>query len=205
MTSSSPAACFIADILGLYDRLGHLHYGEDVSQAEHAAQTAHHAQADGAPAYMIAASLLHDVGHLLQKAGEDAADRGLDTRHEHIGAGFLARGFGPEVTNTVRLHVAAKRFLALREPAYARGLSQASIQSLVLQGGPMSEAEADDFLAEPGASEALRLRRYDELGKVAGAVPAEVASYAPLLLELVVKGRPLVIDPGKIPDHPEYR
>jgi phosphonate degradation associated HDIG domain protein len=187
MTSRSPAASFVADILGLYDRLGDLHYGEDVSQAEHAAQTAHHARADGAPAHLVVASLLHDVGHLLQKMGEDAADRGLDTRHEQIGAGFLARGFGPEVTNPVRLHVAAKRFLALREPAYAQGLSQASIQSLVLQGGPMSEAEADAFLAEPGAAEALRLRRYDELGKVVGAVPAEVASYAPLLLELVAK------------------
>jgi phosphonate degradation associated HDIG domain protein len=187
MTSTSPAASFVADVLGLYDRLGHLHYGEDVSQAEHAVQTAHHAAADGAPASLIAASLLHDVGHLLQKAGEDAADRGLDTRHEHIGAGYLARGFGPEVTNPVRLHVAAKRFLALREPAYSQGLSQASLQSLVLQGGPMSEAQAEAFLAEPGASEALRLRRYDELGKVVGAVPAEVASYAPLLMELVVK------------------
>ncbi len=186
MTSPSPAASFIADILGLYDRLGHLHYGEDVSQAEHAAQTAHHARADGAPAHLIAASLLHDVGHLLQKLGEDAADRGLDTRHEHIGAGFLARGFGPEVTDPVRLHVAAKRFLALREPGYAEGLSPASIQSLALQGGPMNDAEADAFLAEPRAAEALRLRRYDELGKVVGAAPAAVASYAPLLLELVV-------------------
>jgi phosphonate degradation associated HDIG domain protein len=187
MTSPSAAAAFIADLLGLYDRLGHLHYGEDVSQSEHAVQTAHHAQADGAPAILVAASLLHDVGHLLQKAGEDAADRGLDTRHEHIGAGFLARAFGPEVTNPVRLHVAAKRFLALREPAYAQGLSPASIQSLALQGGPMTESEADAFLAEPGALEALRLRRYDEMGKVVGAIPADVASYGPLLLDLVVK------------------
>lgn len=187
MTSTSPAACFVADILGLYGRLGHLHYGEDVSQTDHAAQTAHHARADGAPDWLIAASLLHDVGHLLQKAGEDAAERGLDTRHEHIGAGFLARGFGPEVTDPVRLHVAAKRFLALREPGYAQGLSPASIQSLVLQGGPMTEVEADAFLTEPRAWEAVRLRRYDEMGKVVGAVPAEVASYAPLLLKLVVK------------------
>jgi phosphonate degradation associated HDIG domain protein len=187
MTSPTPAASVIADILALYDRLGHLHYGEDVSQAEHAVQTAHHAQADGAPAHLIAAGLLHDVGHLLQKVGEDAADWGLDTRHEHIGAGFLARTFGPQITNPVRLHVAAKRFLALREPAYAQSLSPASIQSLALQGGPMSEAEAEAFLAEPGASDALRLRRYDEMGKVVGAVPAAVASYAPLLLELVVK------------------
>ena len=189
MTSPIPAADFVADILELYDRLGHLHYGEDVSQAEHAAQTAHHARADGAPAELIAASLLHDIGHLLQKVGEDAADRGLDTRHEHIGAGYLARGFGPRVTNPVRLHVAAKRFLALREPAYAQGLSPASIQSLALQGGPMTEAEAAAFLVEPGAAEALRLRRYDELGKIVGAAPAEVASYAPLLLDLVLQAR----------------
>lgn len=184
MTSSSPAIGFVAEILDLYDRLGHLHYGEDVSQAEHAAQTAHHAQMDGAPPELVAASLLHDIGHLLQKLGEDAADRGVDTRHEHIGAGYLARGFGPKVTQPVRLHVAAKRFLALREPAYAQGLSPASLQSLALQGGPMTETEASAFLAEPGAAEALRLRRYDELGKSVGAAPAAVESYAPLLTDL---------------------
>lgn len=190
MTSPSQAAAFVADILGLYEKLGHLHYGEDVSQSEHAAQTAHHAQADGASPELVAATLLHDIGHLLQKVGEDAADRGLDTRHEHIGAGYLARGFGPGVTHPVRLHVAAKRYLALREPAYVQGLSPASIQSLALQGGPMTEAEAQAFLAEPGAAEALRLRRYDELGKVVGAVPAAVSSYGPLLIDLVAKARP---------------
>ena len=181
MPSSPPAHACVDDLLALYGRLGDLRYGEAVSQGEHAVQTAHHAAADGAPPALVAASLLHDVGHLLQKLGEDAADRGLDTRHEHIGAGYLARAFGPEVTEPIRLHVAAKRYLAARQARYVGRLSPASLQSLALQGGPMSEAEAVAFLAEPAAAAALRLRGYDELGKVVGAEPAAVETYRDLL------------------------
>ncbi|WP_374572092.1 phosphonate degradation HD-domain oxygenase [Phenylobacterium sp.] len=173
----TPAEAFIDQVFSLLSQHGHLHYGEDVNQLEHALQTAHHARLDGADDALVIAALLHDIGHLMQKLGEDAADRGLDDRHEDIGAGYLARAFGPEVTEPIRLHVAAKRYLAAREPGYFEQLSRASVQSLALQGGPMTEAEAEDFLKEPFVEPAIRLRRYDEAGKVVGAEPEGLEAF----------------------------
>ncbi len=124
---------------------------------------------------------MHDVGHLLQRHGEDAADRGIDAHHERIGAAWLAKAFGPGVTEPVRLHVEAKRYLAAFEPGYVELLSPASVQSLALQGGPMTREEADGFLAQPGAADAIRLRRYDEQGKVTGVELDDLESYRDLL------------------------
>jgi phosphonate degradation associated HDIG domain protein len=174
MTSSSTADAFLAEITDLFTRLGGLHYGEDVTQMEHALQAAHHAKLDDASPALVAAALLHDIGHLMQKIGEDAADRGIDTRHEQIGAGYLARAFGPEVTEPIRLHVAAKRYRVAVDPAYASRLSEASQQSLTLQGGPMNADEIKVFLADPFAAAAQKLRSYDEAGKD---LDAEVASF----------------------------
>ncbi len=185
MTSSHLADAFVTELSDLFARFGGLHYGEDVTQLEHALQTAHHAKMDDAPAALVAAALLHDVGHLMQKMGEDAADRGVDTRHEHISAGYLARAFGPEVTEPIRLHVAAKRYLVTTRPDYLESLSQASLQSLALQGGPMNPAEVEAFLAEPAAQAALRLRSYDEAGKVQGAEMSGFETYRALLLDLI--------------------
>ena len=185
MTISSAADAFVTELSALFARLGGLHYGEDVSQLDHALQTAHHARIDGAPPALIAAALLHDVGHMMQKAGEDAADRGIDTRHEHISAGYLARAFGPDVTEPVRLHVDAKRYLVTTQPGYLQRLSQASLVSLALQGGAMSPQEVEAFLADPAAEAALRLRAYDELGKVQGVEMASFDSYRQLLCDLI--------------------
>lgn len=185
MTSPVDADAFVSELSDLFARLGGLHYGEDVTQLEHAVQTAHHAQADGAPPALVAAALLHDVGHMMQKAGEDAADRGIDTRHEQISAGYLARAFGPEVTEPIRLHVAAKRCLAATKPDYADRLSAASLQSLALQGGPMRAEETAAFLAGPFAQAALRLRAYDELGKAEGVEVAGFDAYRDLVRGLV--------------------
>jgi phosphonate degradation associated HDIG domain protein len=185
MTPRPAAADFVAELAELFDRLGGLRYGEDVSQLEHALQTAHHAKADGAPPELVAAALLHDVGHMMQKAGENAADLGIDTRHEHISAGYLARAFGPEVTEPIRLHVAAKRYRVAIDPAYLERLSKASLQSLALQGGPMSSEEVAAFLADPASDAALRLRGYDEAGKDVDAEVADFESYRDLLCDLI--------------------
>ncbi len=185
MTSRPTADAFVAELADLFAQLGGLHYGEDVTQLEHALQTAHHAKADNAPPALIVAALLHDVGHMMQKAGEDAADRGVDTRHEHISAGYLARAFGPEVTEPIRLHVAAKRYRVAVDLAYLKRLSKASLQSLALQGGPMSEGEIEAFLAEPAAQAALRLRGYDEAGKAPDAEVAGFETYYDLLRDLI--------------------
>lgn len=187
MTARPTADAFVAELTALFNRLGDLRYGEDVSQLDHALQTAHHAKLDGAPPALIAAALLHDVGHMMQKAGEDAADHGVDTRHEQISAGYLARAFGPEVTEPIRLHVAAKRYRVAVDPAYLEHLSKASLQSLALQGGPMNSVEIAAFLAEPAAQDALRLRGYDEAGKAPEAEVSSFESYQDLLRDLIAR------------------
>src|SRR5262249_26828453 len=108
--------------------------GEPVTLREHMLQTAAAAEAEGAPAELVAAALLHDVGHLLHDGPEDAAEHGLDTEHEEVGFRFLASRFPDTVVEPVRLHVAAKRYLCAVDPAYRDLLSSASLLSLELQG-----------------------------------------------------------------------
>ena len=188
MTPTSFAERFVDRLYALFAERGQGHYGEGVNQLDHALQTAHHARVDGASPALITAALLHDVGHLLQRLGEDAADRGLDDEHEKISAGYLAKAFGPAVTEPVRWHVDAKRYLAAFEPGYIELLSPASLQSLALQGGPMTAAEAETFLQRPAAADALRLRRYDEMGKVIGMEIDGLEAYRPILLSLATGG-----------------
>ena len=141
-------------------------YGlSEINQLQHALQAAALAEADGAPPATVLASLLHDVGHMIHHLGEDPAARGLDDVHEELGARWLAERFGPEVSEPVRLHVAAKRYLCAAEPDYFGKLSPDSVRSLALQGGPMSADEAEAFRCHPQFTEAVRLRRYDEAAK----------------------------------------
>src|SRR4051812_21354128 len=117
----------IDELCDLFATRGHgAYFGEDVTELEHALQCAHLAESAGADDALVAAALLHDVGHLLHELGEDVAERGLDARHEEAGAAWLARHFGPALVDPVRLHVAAKRYLCTVEPAYRQGLSPAS-------------------------------------------------------------------------------
>ncbi len=111
----------------------------------------------------------------------------MDTRHEHISAGYLARAFGPEVTEPIRLHVAAKRYLVTTQPGYLQNLSKASLQSLALQGGPMTAADVETFLAEPAAEAALQLRSYDEAGKAQDVEVAGFETYRDLLCDLIIR------------------
>ena len=139
--------------------------GEPVTLREHMLQTAVAAEVDGADDVMVAAALLHDVGHLLHGGDADAAEHGIDTGHEEVGFQFLERHFPPEVVEPVRLHVAAKRYLCAVEPSYVDELSPASILSLELQGGPMSPPEIAEFEQNPHYHAACRLRRWDDIGK----------------------------------------
>jgi phosphonate degradation associated HDIG domain protein len=161
-------------ISDLFATRGHLEYfGEAVSEEEHALQAAHLADRDGADETLVAAALLHDIGHLLHSFGEDAAERGIDARHEDIGHAWLARWFGPAVAEPVRLHVEAKRYLCATDPAYLDRLSPASRQSLELQGGLFTQSEVMEFERHPHHAAAVRLRRWDDAAKVPDwAVPA---------------------------------
>lgn len=155
--------------------------GEPVSQLEHALQCAALATGEGATEALVVAALLHDIGHLVHSAGEDATLRGIDARHEVIGSKVLtAQGFGPAVTEPVRLHVAAKRWLC-RDDNYRAGLSAESERSLQLQGGPMSDAEAEEFEAHAWSADALRLRRWDDTAKVEGLQVPQLDEYLRLL------------------------
>jgi phosphonate degradation associated HDIG domain protein len=168
----------IDEIFQLFEARGQgAYFGEAVTQTEHALQAAHLAASAGAGDALVCAALLHDVGHLLHGLGEDVADRGVDAGHEGGGAAWLARHFGPAVTEPVRLHVAAKRYLCAIEPAYEAGLSPASRQSLRLQGGPMTAAEAAAFERGPHGADAVALRHWDDGAKIPGLTVPGLQAY----------------------------
>lgn len=122
-------------------RGGEEYAGEPVSQLEHALQCAALAEADGVSDALVTAALLHDIGHLFEDDPDALARAGMNTAHEDSAAAFLAQWFGPEVTEPVRHHVAAKRWLCAEELGYREALSEASILSLNLQGGAFSAVE----------------------------------------------------------------
>jgi [1-hydroxy-2-(trimethylamino)ethyl]phosphonate dioxygenase len=155
-------------------------YGlHDITQRQHALQSAWLAEQQNCPEPLIAASLLHDIGHMVHDLGADPAQSGIDDRHEELGHAFLAPWFGPEVTEPVRLHVAAKRYLCATEDDYFGRLSKDSVLSLSLQGGPMSPADVAAFDALPGSAAAVRLRQFDELAKVKQLETPPVAHFLP--------------------------
>jgi len=168
----------IADLFADAGRRAYL--GEPVSIAEHMLQTAAAAQHDGSTAQLVVAALLHDIGHLLHGTADDAAEHGVDTAHEEVGERWLARSFPESVTAPIRLHVAAKRYLCATSD-YLTILSPASVQSLMLQGGPMTPDEVVAFESLPHSSDAVEVRRWDDRGKVAGRVVPPFDDYRPLL------------------------
>src|ERR1035438_3767464 len=134
---------------------GHRLYGlSAINQREHALQAAWLAEQAGCEAALITSCLLHDIGHMVHDLGEDPAKDGIDDKHEEHGQVWLSRGCGPEVTEPVRLHVAAKRYLCAAEPDYFAKLSKDSVRSLTLQGGPMSAAELAEYRSSPYAEAA---------------------------------------------------
>ncbi|MFH8382032.1 phosphonate degradation HD-domain oxygenase [Kitasatospora sp. NPDC018058] len=159
--------------------------GEAVTMAEHMLQAAAAAEAAGVPDHLVAAALLHDVGHFQGALHGRDLMRGRDNRHSHTGADWLARWFGPEVTEPVRLHVAAKRYLCAVEPDYRARLSEASEYTLKVQGGPMDEREAAAFAELPGAADAVAVRRWDEQAKEPDAKAPDFEHYRPLLAALM--------------------
>ncbi|MER7767710.1 TauD/TfdA family dioxygenase [Kitasatospora sp. NPDC096140] len=173
-------------VAGLFAGEGAGEYlGEEVTMAEHMLQAAAAAEAAGAPDHLVAAALLHDVGHFQGALHGRDLMQANDNRHSDTGADWLARWFGPEVTEPVRLHVAAKRYLCAVEPGYRDRLSAASEYTLSVQGGPMSDAEAAAFAELPGAVDAVAVRRWDEQAKVAGAPTPGFDHYRPLLAALM--------------------
>ncbi|GAB5469736.1 MAG: HD domain-containing protein [Rhodospirillales bacterium] len=164
---------FIDHLEELFATKGEATYGERVTQRDHALQTAACARAEDAEDSLVIAALLHDVGHLVT-APDDAFGQ---WNHGESGADFLAAHFDPAVCEPVRLHVQAKRYLCQAEPGYHAKLSPASTHTLAKQGGPFTAEEARAFLARPHAQDAIRLRRWDESGKVDGLDILPFAAY----------------------------
>ncbi|NKC31092.1 phosphonate degradation HD-domain oxygenase [Falsiroseomonas selenitidurans] len=174
------AATIIAEIRHLLEQKAHGRYGLSlINQQQHALQAAALAEREGRGDALVVAALLHDIGHMVHDLGENPADAGIDDRHEELGHAWLTDHFGAEVTEPVRLHVAAKRYLCAVEPDYFAKLSPDSVKSLALQGGPMSAEEVKAFEALQHSAEAVQLRRYDEQAKVKGLETPAVAHFMP--------------------------
>jgi gamma-butyrobetaine dioxygenase len=184
-------------LAGLFASEGAADYlGEPVTVAQHLLQAGALAQAAGAAPALVAAALLHDAGHLRgedpRADGQELSGRelmaGTDNDHGGRGAAWLARWFGPAVTEPVRLHVAAKRYLRATEPGYLALLSPASVYTLSLQGGPMTAAEAAAFASGRYAADAVAVRRWDDAAKDPAADVPGFAWYRPLLEGLLPAG-----------------
>jgi phosphonate degradation associated HDIG domain protein len=160
---------------------GERYFGEDVSILEHSLQAAWLAKQSGAERHLIVAALLHDIGHLLHGMPEDIAEQGVDGRHEVAGEAWLGSRFGPEISEPVRLHVDAKRYLCFAEPGYLVQLSPSSIRSLQLQGGPFTADQARDFEQNPRFQDALELRLWDDVAKSPDLAVPDLRSYEDLL------------------------
>jgi gamma-butyrobetaine dioxygenase len=170
---AAPAIAPVAAIEALFASAGQDYLGEKVTIAAHQLQAAARARAAGAPDALVAAALLHDVGHLL----DGATDQG----HGDDGARWLGQWFDEDVTEPVRLHVAAKRYLVATEPGYRARLSPASVETLHRQGGPMDDAAAIAFGRDPHARAAVALRRWDDQAKDPSAAVPPLGTYHELL------------------------
>jgi phosphonate degradation associated HDIG domain protein len=187
-------ALTLADIEHLFElKGGRMYAGEPVTQLEHALQCAQLAEQEGAPASLIVAALLHDLGHMLNDQGDTPTLRGIDDKHQYVALPFLRGLFDDEVLEPIRLHVDAKRYLCVRGDgetsgaAYWAALSEDSKRSLELQGGVFSSAEAEAFIARPHAAAGVRVRLWDDRAKIAGAKTPPLRHYLGLAEQVAAR------------------
>ena len=173
-------------LAGIFERRGGEEYlGEPVTMAEHMLQGACLAEQQGESEVIVVAALLHDIGHFTSEFGTFSMEDTHDRHHEEAGARVLERFFPRLVVDCVREHVAAKRYICATDPSYFGELSEASIHSLKLQGGPMDAAEVAAFETNPNFADIVRVRRLDDAGKIAGMQTPDFAHYAPMVQRVV--------------------
>ncbi len=174
---------FLSDI---FDRRGGEEYlGEPVTMAKHMLQGAHFAEMAGETEEIIVAALLHDIGHFTSEFGTFSMDDTADRHHDEAGAKLLEMFFPVLVTDCVRQHVAAKRYLCAAKPEYFKRLSEASVHSLNLQGGPMNSEEVAEFEQLPNRREIIIVRYYDDSGKRGDMATKPFSHYAPMVQRVV--------------------
>lgn len=167
----------------LRDSGGDQYFGEAVTKLQHAEQCAWHAAQAGADEELILASLLHDVGHLLDTEETIRDERVGVVNHDEVGRQWLLdRGFSQRLADLVGGHVDAKRYLTATNAAYMDRLTPASRETLRLQGGPMDQATAAAFAQEPELRDMLRLRSWDEMAKDPHAAVPPLESYRDMML-----------------------
>ncbi|MGI9606309.1 MAG: HD domain-containing protein [Acidimicrobiales bacterium] len=173
----------VDEVFALFTAGGSSSYDEAVTMTEHCIQTAALGIVADADPELVAAALLHDIGHFLLADSRESEDfLQPDWDHDQVGAVWLRPRFGERVADAVGSHVDAKRYLCAVEPGYHSMLSEASKASLEIQGGPFSPVEAQVFAALPGAADAVSVRRWDDDGKVAGLSIPDLADFRPMLL-----------------------
>ncbi|MCB4454185.1 (R)-1-hydroxy-2-trimethylaminoethylphosphonate oxygenase [Leisingera sp. McT4-56] len=173
---------------GIFDRRGDEEYlGEPVTMAEHMLQGATIAEQNGQPEEIIVGALLHDIGHFTSEFGTFSMDDTEDRFHEEAGAEVLEQFFPSVITDCVRYHVAAKRYLCATKPEYFNRLSEASIHSLNLQGGPMNEEEVAEFEKNPNLKQIIAVRYLDEAGKRDDMDTPDYWHFAPMVQRMVDK------------------
>lgn len=160
--------------------------GEKVTMAQHMLQCAALAEQQQASDELIVAALLHDIGHFTSDFPADAYKENMNNKHDHAAADLLAPFYPTSVTEPIRLHVAAKRYLCAVESDYYEHLSVASVHSLNFQGGVMNEIEVQMFEQNPFFTAAVQVRHWDEGGKVIGEQVADFSHYLPRLHTLLV-------------------
>ena len=170
----------IEKIIKKYQTNKDFYLGEKVTIAEHMIQTAMLAEKNNSPQSLICACLLHDIGHFIIKDPDQLVSKSVDGKHEDIAFNFLKNYFKPEVTEPIKLHVNAKRYLC-REKSYYNLLSKASKVSLELQGGKMNNDEAQKFVLLKHHKDAITLRKYDDEGKIPNMKIKNINDYKELI------------------------
>jgi predicted HD phosphohydrolase len=155
-------------------------YGDQqITHLAHALQCATLAESQGASPELITACLLHDLGCLI--SGGETADF-----HEYRALGILQTLFSQAVTEPIRLHCEAKRYLCQVEPDYYHCLSAAAQADLHAQGGILSAAGALVFREKPFALEAIQLRQWDDRAQISGVITAGLEHFLPILMGCLV-------------------
>ena len=177
----------IVDFIGsIFDRRGGEEYlGEPVNMGQHMLQGATIAEQQGQPEEIIIGALLHDIGHFTSEFGTFTIEDTEDRHHEDAGAKVLERFFPKVITDCVRIHVAAKRYLCATKPEYFESLSEASIHSLHLQGGPLNHMEVVEFEKNPNLDQIIAVRYLDDAGKHAGMETPDYWYFAPMVQRMV--------------------